>query len=288
MLMRLQEFGAANANRFAEDTFADEAFDAIRRVVSELDTYASQRLMARRQNVKARAAAREALLKMMERISRTARVLKAEDPEFVNTFLMPVQQSAEAVLTVARTFADNVEPLAEKFKGHSFGKTFPENFKQLLQRYEQAIRGRESGKGQTAATRASIEAALLSGLSAARRLDIIVANELGDDPVALAEWQRNRRVGYRRAQPSPAPPVSPTAPVEPPSLEPPSTVVVSGEEAPAMATARATPAVTPAVPMTPAVALVAANASPPERTTVADVQDVPDDVPTGVRDEDAA
>jgi hypothetical protein len=48
----------------------------------------------------------------------------------------------------------------------------------------------------TAATRASIPAAIAAGLDAARDLDIIVGNELSADPVATAEWRRSRRVGY--------------------------------------------------------------------------------------------
>jgi hypothetical protein len=196
MLMRLNEFGAAYANRFPDDEPARQAFASIEEALSQLETFAVRRLAAKRQDAQARATAREALLDMMGAISRTARLLQAKDPEFPNTFLMPVQDSAQAVLTTARLFAQHVEPLAEKFREYALGTPFPENFTRLLHRYEEAIQGRERGKGLTAAARKSIEEAIVSGLYSAQRLDIIVERVLGSDRVAIADWQRNRRVGY--------------------------------------------------------------------------------------------
>ena len=73
----------------------------------------------------------------------------------------------------------------------------PISSKQLLQRYQQAIRRRESGKGLTAAARKSIEEAITAGLVAARRLDVMVSFDLANDQIATARWQRDRRVGYR-------------------------------------------------------------------------------------------
>ena len=41
---------------------------------------------------------------------------------------------------------------------------------------------------------AGLEKALANGLSAARKLDIIVANQFADDAVTLAVWEKNRRL----------------------------------------------------------------------------------------------
>jgi hypothetical protein len=100
--------------------------------VSLLETHGVERLTTRRRSAKERAAARAVLVNMMERISRTALVLARQDPEFVNTFLMPVRESAEAVLTTARSFARDVEPLAAQFRARAFSTTFPQDFTQLL------------------------------------------------------------------------------------------------------------------------------------------------------------
>ena len=75
----------------------------------------------------------------------------------------------------------------------------------MLQRY--------AGRAGTTEARARIKAALTSGMAAARLLDVIVANQLRDDPVARAVWKADRRVETpRRTRRDPAdPPVTPTA-----------------------------------------------------------------------------
>lgn len=72
--------------------------------------------------------------------------------------------------------------------------------------FAQAIRGREHGKDDHAAARASIEGALLSGLDAVRKLDVLVANRLRGDPVTMAVWERDRHIeSSRRARRSVSP-----------------------------------------------------------------------------------
>lgn len=62
-----------------------------------------------------------------------------------------------------------------------------------------------------ASARAGIQAALSSGFAAVRKLDIVVANQLQDDPMTRAVWERDRRVDYsRRTRKAASPP-----PVEP-------------------------------------------------------------------------
>ena len=110
MLLRLRDFGTAHAKRFAEGTLAAEAFGSIGNALTQLNTYAVDRLAVRRQSAKARSAARAALVNMMDAISRTARGLQEQAPGFPNTFLMPKRRSAQTVLTAARLFARDVEP----------------------------------------------------------------------------------------------------------------------------------------------------------------------------------
>src|SRR5688572_12532925 len=112
MLLRLRDFGTAHANRFAEGTLAADAFGSIGNAVTQLNTYAVDRLGVKRQSAKARNAARAALVNMMDAISRTARGLQEQEPGFPNSFLMPEQRSAQALLTAARLFARDVEPFA--------------------------------------------------------------------------------------------------------------------------------------------------------------------------------
>jgi hypothetical protein len=227
MLLRLREFGATYGKDLHQDTLADEAFRIIENAVSQLDGYAMQRAALQKRNARARAVARAELVAKMDLISRTARVLQDLDPHFENTFLLPVRKSAVAVLTSARVFARDLEPHTAKFKAHGFADTFPADFKQLVQRYEQAVNTREAGKGDTALTRARIEEAITAALAAARQLDIIVVNLLSS--VVEEQWRRIRRVGYRVPKETPAtivkPPVGPvvkapkSAPADDPGID---------------------------------------------------------------------
>jgi hypothetical protein len=74
----------------------------------------------------------------------------------------------------------------------------------------QAVERHEASKGETAAARVRIASALDAALTAAR-LDVIVANLMGRDPVAIAEWTRRRRMPYRARETMPETPTGASA-----------------------------------------------------------------------------
>jgi hypothetical protein len=244
MLVRLRDFGAAHGHRLPDSRRAGEAFAAIGDAVKQLSDHAVAQLGLRRQGAKGRAAARAALLAMMEGISRTASAIQEEEPGFQNTFLLPERQSAQAVLTAAKLFARDLVPVAQQFVDHSMPETMIADFTRLLDTFEQAVRDRENGRGQTAAARVSIEAAIASGIAAARKLDVIIANHKRGDATILAEWERNRQIGRRRTSKAPseaassattelsdATALSPSPPATPPvNSEPPVTLIGAGPD----------------------------------------------------------
>src|SRR5262249_21113674 len=113
--------------------------------------------------------------------------------------------------TSAHLFARDVEAVAAKFIAHAMPETFVADLKGALDIYEQALRSRETGKGESAAARASIETVRNSGLAAARKLDVILANLVRDDVIVLVEWERNRRVDNLRGNKTETPTATPTA-----------------------------------------------------------------------------
>jgi len=62
--------------------------------------------------------------------------------------------------------------------------------------FEQVLQERETRKELNASSRASMNAALESGLAAVQRLDAIVSNVLGDDAAAMASWAVARRIEH--------------------------------------------------------------------------------------------
>ena len=119
----------------------------------------------------------------------------------------------------------DAEPFKAQFIALALPETFVNDLMQLVDNFERALRERAAGKSENTAAKASIEAALASGLAAVRKLDVIVSNTLQDDAVTRAVWERERRVRYRNrvkaAVTSAAPvletPASPTVSVEAPA-----------------------------------------------------------------------
>jgi hypothetical protein len=215
MLQRVRDFGSKYGTRFPEKSVAGRAFKTVETSVAKLSDHEVERLQRRRDATKARKEAKAALFEMLEDISRTAQAVQLEEPTFPNTFLMPERRSAQAVLTAARLFARNLEAVAAMLMAHAMPETVVADFTRLLETYEAAVRNRDNGKGQTAATLLSIDKAIDNGIVAAKKLDAVVANHLKGDATLIAEWERDRKIGYPRPPKDGQPVVGPTKPVDP-------------------------------------------------------------------------
>lgn len=206
MLVRVREFGTTHGARFPEGSVARQGFATVGQAVTELTEFAMAQLAATRRTAKAREAARTSLLDALEAVSRTARVIEAQEPGFTNTFQLQRRQPAPALLTAGRLFARDAAPVAALFTARAMPETFIADLTALVESFERAIRARDAGKGEGAAARARIEAALASGMAAVRQLDVIVANQLRDDAPTAAAWVKDRQVPYRRAAKTPTVP----------------------------------------------------------------------------------
>jgi hypothetical protein len=139
---------------------------------------------------------RTALVQRLGAISRTARAIGEDTGGLEDRFHLPEPQSDQALLTAGRVFAQDAEAFKSHFVAHAMPKTFIADLVKAVDRFERAIHDRDAGKDEHTAARASIEAALSSGMAAVRGLDVMVANRLQDDPVTLAVWERDRKVRY--------------------------------------------------------------------------------------------
>ena len=198
MLVRVREFGAARRDRFHGAGLAARSFAAVAAAVAQWEDRAVLRLTQPQAATMPRAAARAALVAMLESIRRSARIIQDDQPGFKNTFQRPRRQTANAILTAARSYLRDLEPVAGLFVECGLPATVAADLAGRLAAYEEEVRRREAGKGERAAARAGIEVAMTEALNAARRLDVIVRNVLGDDAVAMAGWERSRRVSSVR------------------------------------------------------------------------------------------
>ncbi len=219
MLVRVREFGEAHGHLFPESSLAGEMFGTVGTAVKELSEHAVSKMSTARGGRSTRTLAREALLDRLETISRTARAIGEDTAGLVDKFELPDPPTDQALLTAGRLFARDGEEFKGQFIAHAMPPAFLADLAHLVERFEEAIRGREADRDENTAARASIEAALTSGFAAVKKLDVLVANRLHDDPVVMAVWKRDRRVAYpwrtKAAAATPAPAVSPPAPAVP-------------------------------------------------------------------------
>lgn len=212
MLVRVREFGVAQASLFPQSTLAPEAFAAIDEAVKQLGKYTGEKVTSTRGSARAQARARAALLEALATVSRTARGIAAETPSFQNTFQIPSRRAVPALVTLARSFAQLAEPSAPLFIKRGLPDTFIADLNVLADTYDATIRARVISKQKSSEAQARIEVALNTGLSAVQQLDLVVANHFRADAGLQAAWAQARRVGYRKYEKEVDAPAAPLLP----------------------------------------------------------------------------
>ena len=197
MLVRVRDFGAANTAIFPESTLAGQMFAQVNTAVLQLSQHAATEVTGRgaaREGINTKVIVRRELRKQLETINRTARALAIDALRLDDNFQMPQDRSDQALLSTARSFAQNAAPLESAFITHAMPATFLADLNGCIARFEQSMHDHQSGKGTQTAARASIRAALTAGFTAVRHLDAIVPNSLRSDPVTASVWQRIRHI----------------------------------------------------------------------------------------------
>jgi hypothetical protein len=198
MFQRVAEFGRTHRDRFSASGAAASAFAAVAaaaQIIGEQSLVPSARST---EGARLKAATRAALANSLMVIARTARPIASDTPAIADVFLMPRPRSDSRLLIAGRQFARD----AEKVSGRFIALGLPEDFiASLLARVDDLERARgvrDRGIRDNVAARTRIGIARASAFAAIRRLDIIVANALRDDPALLAVWKRDRKVDYLR------------------------------------------------------------------------------------------
>jgi hypothetical protein len=199
MFVRVRDFGEAHHDLFPESSGAAEALAAIAKAVAQVSEHAVTMQSTIRGGTAAKKTAREALEDRLAAIGRTARVIADKTPGFDEPFRRPHRrQLDQTLLTSGRVAVRGAEQCASQFVARGMPPTFVGELRELVDRFEEAIRGRESVKARRAGSNAAVAGALASGFAALRTLDVILDNQRDVDPMTLAVWRRARRVDYHR------------------------------------------------------------------------------------------
>ncbi len=192
MFIRVREFGAQYAASFPAASYGAELFEQLGAVVESLRAHALEQSKGRssvRESSASKAAARDELVRRMEAVSRTARVLDHVTPGLEDKFRMPRGVGDQSLLTLARTFADDAEPLKAEFIKRGLGADFIRELGDAADDFDADINQKVQHRGKQVAATAAIDELVERGLRVVRELDALVRNTLTDDASALAAWE---------------------------------------------------------------------------------------------------
>ncbi len=193
MIVRVRDFGAANADRFPSSSTASLKFAEVTAAVAALEDHLTRRELARVEARRVKATTRAAVAISMKTLARTARRLTLSEPG-MNPFRMPSSRTVSALLTTARVFIDEARRREARFVEFGLAPTFVSHFTGLVTQLDEAVTVRNNGRAWRRRAQSGIEDALRTAADAVRDLDVMVPNRLDGDPVRLGHWRGARRI----------------------------------------------------------------------------------------------
>lgn len=217
MLIRVRDFGLAHIDLFPPASYAGQLFAAITGAVTQLETHIasqSSRKGASLEGTSSKGAARANLLHALEVISLTVRAMALRIPGLEKKFRFPRNVSDQALLGVARGFAEDAVPLKAEFIKRNLPASFIEDLQEDIDAFAEAISSRNVHAGSKVQATASIDDVLDQAMLDIRELDPVVTNKISNDRPLLAEWRSARHIERpsRSKSPKPAPPAPPKTP----------------------------------------------------------------------------
>jgi hypothetical protein len=197
MFIRVHGFGSAHASSFPATSHGGELLATITAVIAELRGHAasqSSKARASKEGTTLKSVALAALQEDLEAISRTARAIAITLPGFDDKFRLPRNVGAQKLIAVARSFAQDAEPMKAEFIKRGLPADFLDDLNDRIAEVEQAIENRDQHAGAGVAATAAIDDVVERGMKAVRELDAIARNIFRDDSAALAEWTSARHI----------------------------------------------------------------------------------------------
>lgn len=192
MFIRVREYGTQFNASFPTGSYGAGLFEKLGEVVEGLKAHAldqSKGLSSVRESSASKAAARDELLRRLDAISRTARVIAYNIPGLENKFRMPRGIGDQALLIKARNFASDAEPLKAEFTKRGLPTSFIEDLNELINDFDAAINQKVQHRGKQVAATAAIDELIERGIRIVRELDALVRNIFSNDGSALAAWE---------------------------------------------------------------------------------------------------
>ena len=186
MAIRVREFNAQRIGNFSEAGVARQLFTELIAAVADVKRLGEAQVTGigqARQGTRSRREARAALQRAVDAIFRIARLMGLE-----GQFKRPVNDTEEALLNTAHSYATNAVPLKAQFIAHEMDADFIDELNEDIVDLETAIASQGNAVGDHISASANLDNALDRCVEIVRKEDPIMKNKYADDPGALAEW----------------------------------------------------------------------------------------------------
>ena len=201
-LKRVRDFGATRTGDFPAASLGGQMFAEVTAVVAELAHFATIQYAGAagsRAGKAAKARLRKTLREDLRAINRTARGISVDRPEVKNKFRLP-PAGDQRLLTAARTFAEEAEPLAAEFAKHEIAADFIVKPKRDIDAFEAAVTEQNRSIETRVQATATLEALLARGAKAMQHLDPIVRNKYLNDEPSQTAWESASHVERHNAR----------------------------------------------------------------------------------------
>jgi hypothetical protein len=207
MFIRVLEDRPEFALAAPEGSRGAELFDQQRQLVEDLRARAYDQSRGRssaRESSGSAALTRAELVRQLEAIYQTVRVLALDRPDLEDKFRSPRALSNQALLTLARTYGTDAFPLKADLIKRGLGADFIADLDAAANAFDAALNKRTQARDLTIAATAEINRLTTHGLRLVRELGVIVRNAYTNNPSKLALWDSASHVEKppRRSRPN--------------------------------------------------------------------------------------
>lgn len=192
MFIRVHENEPEFALAAPEGSHGAELLGQLGQVIEDLRSRAydqSRGQSSVRESFGSTAAARDELIRQMDAVRRTVRVLSPTRPGLADKFRSPHGISDQALLTLARTYGNDAFPLKADLIKLGLGADFIADLDAAAVALDAILNEKTQRRGRQVAATAEIDQLIDRGLQIVRELSVVVHNIYANDPTKLALWK---------------------------------------------------------------------------------------------------
>lgn len=199
----IRDFGAAHFDKYPVGSFANTKFTQMTSVVTRLEGLGATQVSssgASRQGTVSKSVALNGVLAMLDGINLAADALAEDIPGLEDKFRRPRHKTDQAVLTAARAFLTDAEPLKAEFINYGMSPDFLEELASRIAEVEQVISGRSTHRQTGVSATAGVDEVIREGLTLRNQLNAIVRNTQQADRALLAAWESAHHIVRRSSR----------------------------------------------------------------------------------------